>query len=64
MKDSITLYLQGGTWLARFDGPHGDEVAKALGTRVVPTSYTSRTLGSTVQAMIGRLNPGVAVYLA
>lgn len=64
MKNSITLYLQAGNWVSRFDGDHGDKVQKLFGTRVVPTPYTDKTLGSSVQAIIGRLNPGVAVYLA
>ena len=66
MKDLDVIKLrhteQG--WVALWQGPHAVEVARVLGTTVVPTAFTAQAEAQDVLQAIAKLNPEAVVLLA
>jgi len=62
--DVIRLRRTAQGWVALWQGPHAVEVARVLGTTVVPTAFTAQAEAGLVLAEIARLNPDVVVLLA
>ena len=66
MKDLNVIKLrhteQG--WVALWQGPHAVEVARVLGTTVVPTAFTAQAEPELVLDEVARLNPDAVVLLA
>ena len=58
-KHTIQLFVQDGTWCAKFNDP---EVLRLFGTDTLPTPYRFPGMDYlTVKAEIKRLNPDTAV---
>jgi len=57
---TITLYREGGAWLAR----HSDPMVKDLfGTNTIPTAYTAEAEAGRVYQEIARRNPEAKVFV-
>lgn len=57
----IILTLSIGGWMARYLGPHREEIVRLFETDVLPTSYTFEAQASMVREEIAKLNPDVIV---
>ena len=61
--DVIKLRRTAQGWVALWQGPHAIEVARVLGTTVVPTAFTAQAEPGLVLRAIAQLNPDALVVL-
>ncbi len=61
---TITLYRDAQGWQARWTGPGAADIRRLFDTDTLPTAYTPRAEGLTVQTEIQRLNPECHVTIA
>ncbi len=59
----IILTLGIGGWLARYEGPHREDVVRLFETDVLPTAFTYEAQASLVREEIAKLNPGAVVEI-
>ncbi len=57
MSTTIHLSIAEGQWVARWSGAERAEIVRLFGTDTIPTPFTARMDGLSVQRKIAKRNP-------
>lgn len=60
-QNSIVLFRAPDAWMSEWQGPRGDVVAQAFGTRIIPTAFRAIAKAGDVAREIQALNPDARV---